>query len=256
MEPEETTTEAVEVADLVPEAPAEVDDLPADQDTFDRTYVEKLRAESAKYRTRAREATDAFSSFDEKDQAYIRDTFKKASDADPAIQKIAADNIHKMADAIAGVAPAAQEEIVSQDEDKTSTKLTETPETYITKDEFDQWRAQETAKNNQVQQVNMIEKEFADAGFPRGTAEFDLAWGFARGSTEGDLPAAIQMVKDYKQKITDSAIGELSGNQDKFPSQSGTKGEAPGTEANKVRTFPEAKQDLIAFLKAQPGEQS
>ena len=52
-----------------PEPAAEIEEIPSDTDTFDRAYVEKLRSEAARWRTRTREFESNFSGYSEAEQA-------------------------------------------------------------------------------------------------------------------------------------------------------------------------------------------
>lgn len=49
----------------------DIPELPADQDSFDRAYVEKLRAEAAKYRTSLRPFEQAFGDFTDAERTYL-----------------------------------------------------------------------------------------------------------------------------------------------------------------------------------------
>ncbi len=71
--PEAAARAAAEAAAAAPapEAPEpeEIEDLPEDTDTFDRSYVEKLRSEAAKWRTRTREFESNFEGYSEAERS-------------------------------------------------------------------------------------------------------------------------------------------------------------------------------------------
>lgn len=70
--PEAAARAAAEAAATapVPEAPEpeEIEELPEGTDTFDRSYVEKLRSEAAKWRTRTRDFESKFEGYSEAEQ--------------------------------------------------------------------------------------------------------------------------------------------------------------------------------------------
>lgn len=77
--PPDYSAAAEAAGDITPQAPPppppepELPEVPEGQDTFDRDYVEKLRGEAAKYRTRAREIESKFEGYSDAEKERFLD---------------------------------------------------------------------------------------------------------------------------------------------------------------------------------------
>lgn len=168
--------------------PDEIEELP-EGDTFDRAYVEKLRDENAKWRTKVRHYEGAFNGFNEGEQEYLLEVITTLSD-DQEVGAMQLRNIaqnllgDKFLEGIEGVGPveAVEEEEEGKDgtvADKPKTGELTAEELQRILDERDATKEQTAAERQRAaEEEAMIEEVFSEieaAGFERGTEAFQTA---------------------------------------------------------------------------------
>jgi hypothetical protein len=226
-------------------------DVPHGIDTFDRQYVEKVRAEAAKWRTQAQELKgtadnntqyDVFNQYSEEDRTVWTDIATKWLD-NPAD---AAGMMQKIAAGVLGDPNATPEETATAVEVATASQenggLTEDKVIAIMSAE--QARQQEQTK--QEQSVEAVFTQLATAGYEKGTPDAFLALYLANNETKGDVPAAIQMMKDRDQKVIDSYIADKRSGAGPSPMLRG--GLAAGDAPPEITTLAEADAAAKAFV--------
>lgn len=229
---EEPTGEAVSTPEAEAEAPA-VTETP--EETFDRKYVEELRQESAKYRTRAKDYEDAFEGYDDDTKAAMLDLARELN-ADP----------HMGSKRMVEVAKQVLGEDGFRDllEDKGPKPLTEADVERKFK-EREQAQAQEQA-------VQDVMREAKDLGYAEGTPDqAELFW-FAHNKTEGDLSKAHEAVQARKQAAVDEYLKGKEADADAFPTPTTAGSGSTGGEPPK--DFGSAREALMARLAGKPGE--
>jgi len=229
-------------------------ELPADRAVFDRGYVESLRTEGAKFRTRANEVQaqlarydDVFGQYEEPDQAVWLDLARTWA-TDPAkaaalMQQIAGNVLDEVA-AGAGSAGASSPGGEPQ-------RLNEPAVEQLTPEKvqelIDQQFSAREAKAAEAQAVEAVYGEVRTAGFDPNSAEgFMVLWN-ANHFTNGDITKAVEMTNSYKQSIIDGYVqGRSSGS---FPMPTAANG-APATgNPEPIRNLEDAKKATDAFLR-------
>lgn len=185
--------------------PDQVDELP-EGDTFDRAYVEKLRAEAAKYRTALRPFEDAFGDFNDQEKSFLFGMLQSLNKnpAEGALQfrdmakNILKDDFYADLEDIP-VVEAAQDETASTEEAEGEGQVSLTQEQMQKMlDERDaKAKAEAEAAAKEAADQAEIEAVYAEieeaTGFIRGSKEFGYALSVgAAASQAGDSP-------DFKQ---------------------------------------------------------
>jgi hypothetical protein len=224
-------------------------DLPTDQAVFDRGYVERIRAEGAKHRVAAREAAEklngyeqVFGQYDEVDRGVWLDLARTWA-TDPAA---AAQTMDRIARAVLADGGTQADVVEAQQEAMAETIAAEQPG--LTPDMVQQQINAALAEREQAQAqekaIQGIRDEIAAAGFDPDSREAHSVLYAANRETNGDLQAAIALVKADRQKIIDEYVaGRANGGPRPAPDG------GAGTEAQQApRTFEEARQQSRAWL--------
>jgi hypothetical protein len=188
-------------------------DLPTDQAVFDRGYVERIRAEGAKHRVAAREAAEklngyeqVFGQYDEVDRGVWLDLARTWA-TDPAA---AAQTMDRIARAVLADGGTQADVVEAQQEAMAETIAAEQPG--LTPDMVQQQINAALAEREQAQAqekaIQGIRDEIAAAGFDPDSREAHSVLYAANRETNGDLQAAIALVKADRQKIIDDYVAE------------------------------------------------
>lgn len=167
------------------------EDLPEGKDTFDRAYVEELRAEAAKYRTSLRPYEAAFGDFNQHEKEFLFGMLK-ALNQDPKegakqfrdmAKNVLQDDFYADLEDIPQPEP--QEEAGSDEEQEGEDQVSLTPEQLKAeldaREEAQRKAAEEAAMQAEIEAVY---KEIEDAGFERGTPEFQTALSLGASLTQ------------------------------------------------------------------------
>lgn len=181
----------------------------ASRDTFDRAYVEKLRSESAGYRTKAKEASeklaeyeDVFAQIDPEDRKVWLDMARTMYE-DP---KAGADYLKRVAEHVQSGMTQEQAEVAAGNEPDGKDGEPK-PLTQADFDRMYQERRQaEQATAQQEAAVKAITDEAAELGYKPETVDYDLLLGIAYKQTGGDLKAAHQVIVDSRQAVIDEYV--------------------------------------------------
>jgi hypothetical protein len=233
----ETTAPAEPQADPAPATEAttevEIPELPADQDKFDRAYVEKLRREAASYRDRSKKYQTAFDGYEEEAvQEWL--TLAEALKTDP---KAAAERFAELAEAINEQYKEPEPEIEDTDPELGDNKP-------LTKAEFERLWSEKAKEADLNQRVVKIEADAQGLGYEKGSERYDyLLWRAGR-LPSGSIQEAHEHILREEQSIFDRKVQEMGG---KPAPQVPADGTAPSGE-RKIRTFEEANEALDAWL--------
>ena len=216
----EAVQAAAAAAAEAPAAPAppsepEIEEIP-EGDTFDRAYVEKLRGEAAKHRTRARSFEEAFAGYTDAEQARFLDLAKNLNHNPEA----ALEEFRSVTNRLAG--QLGKEPIMS--EDPTNTNPAQAAEvaapseaaspavSALTAADIDALvESKLAAAQQQQQQQSEVERTFAEAealdpAYKDPAAKAHL---FAVAQQNGtDLAGAHNILTDQLQTVIDKAVSE------------------------------------------------
>ena len=219
-------------ADPAPEAPADpvvVDPAPeAEPTSFDRPYVEKIRAEAAKYRTKAKELAEQFAPFesytveDRKVWADLAKTMAEDPKAGAKWMKEIADSFLTEAEA----PPAPVEE----------------PK-YMTRAEYDKLRAEESQQNK----IHQIEVDAQKLGYDTDSTDYVQLLLVANRETGGDIHKAHEAIKAKEQAIIDAYVAKQSAAAESSPLAPSTSGTAASGQ-REIKTFRQASQAVMEAL--------
>lgn len=221
-------------------------------------YVQKLRKENGDRRVASKGWEDSFSAFDAKDQEWIQETFRLASSQDPTVAQAGVARIEEMKNILTGQEPGTPTPAPIPAQSKETEPVANPDDAPVTVAQFKKWQDEQTQANRVNSQKGIIDAELAEAGFPKGSAEYRMALVFARDDTNGDLKEAVGMVGQYQQAIRDTAIGAKSEQSGMFPTAAGNTaaGSPASPESQAAPSWEEARAQLNAMLTAEPGEQA
>ena len=205
--PEAAARAAAEAAAAAPvppaEAPSEIEELPTDTDTFDRAYVEKLRGEAAKWRTRTREFESNFSGYSETEQAEFLRLASMLND--PNQQTDALEQLRGVTDRLAASlgqeAPAMND---TPEPDAAPAALTAEDVSRLVEERF-------AAAQQEQKRQSEVESAFAEAealapGYTDPAAKAHL---FAVAQNRNvSLEAAHEIIQGELQEAIDKAVAE------------------------------------------------
>lgn len=195
-------------------------------ETFDRPYVEKLRAEAAEHRTKAKTYEQAFDGWTSDDQQVWLEAVRTAA-ADPAK---GAEYLRKIAETLS---PAEQQAV---------------EEKFLTESQLNERLDRERLETETTQQLRSIKAEAAGLGYEDGSEDyFRLMW-VAQNKTNLDLSKADAHIKADRQRVIDEFV-EQKRQQANGPRV--TTGGSSASEEKPIRTFKDAKASLEARLKAE-----
>lgn len=237
---QETSAPAVEEA-VANEVAPESDDLP-NQDTFDRAYVEKLRQESANYRTRAKKFQEAFDGYEEEavgEWLELATTLR----SDP---RTAASRFKELAEAIEGQLTPEQAEAVMEQVTDDEVFPSEQP---LTKAEFEKMWQQKQQEVETNQLIRQIENEAVDLGYEKGSKQYQRLLYEASQLPDGSVKKAHEALQAERQAIIDAYVAEMGGS----PSPQ-VPGKNVGGESGQPKSFEDfetAKSALDEWLASQ-----
>lgn len=227
----------------IPDAPAAESAPPADPfdsgaDQFDRAYVERLRGESASYRTKAKPYEDAFGGYTDEDRAVWFEAAKLLAD-DP---KAGGEYLRSVADAVlkqfedaAVAAPAAP----PSGDDQPFTRAE-----YRAMQEADRAAAVEAAN------LARIEGEARELGYTDLTSrQYRLLLMTAAELPSGDLKEAHALLEADRDKQVAEYLARKAADADENPTPPAGSGFAPSGEIQ-IRTFEDARKALEARIAA------
>ena len=219
--PAETVESAAPASDSVLDT-----DLPEGMKSFDRSYVEKLRAEAASNRTKAREFEQSLREREEKLERF--QAFDGYTDEDMQVWETmasswkqgddgaikAAQMMQQIAQRVLGDPTATAEDKADAQEILDNPAVAETANEELTPDKVREIARAESAAEREEREreaaVQDIFNKIKDAGYEEGTVEsVDVLW-YARNVTDGDIDKAIQMQKDREQGIIDGYVKKMA----------------------------------------------
>ena len=226
-----------------PVAEAEVPEPPANQDTFDRAYVEKLRKESANYRERAKRYQEAFDGYEPE----AVDEFLGLAQSLRADPLNTAERFQELADAIrsqygnaAGDEAEAALGIADNDPDLSDNKP-------LTQADFDRMWNEKQREIDLQNRVAKIESDATALGYEKGTRQYDrLLWEATR-LPSGSIHEAHEHLQRERQAVIDAYVAEMGGQ----PAPTVPTGGVPASGEKKLTSFAEANEALDAWLQQQ-----
>lgn len=197
-------------------------ELPAGMRQFDRSYVEKLRAEAGSNRTKAREIEaqlaeaqaklERYAAFDAYGDEDMQIWAGMATDwqTDPAV---AAQTMQQIAQRVLGDPTSTPEEKADAQAILDNPAVSDAAET-LTPEQVRQIAREETeaqrAEREREESVQKVFRTLEDNGFQQGTQEaFSVLW-IANNKTDGDIEKAIAEYKAYEQSIVDRYVESVS----------------------------------------------
>lgn len=200
----------------------------AEPDTFDRKYVEELRKEAAKYRTKAKEF-EAFESYSDEDRQ-VWATLAQTLLDDP---KAAAKYMKDIADHLLGDGTEETEDSGAEPE-------------YLTVQKFEQMQKEaDTAKK-----VQKIESDARGMGYDTDSTDYMHLLMVANRETAGDIRAAHDRIEAQKQSWIDNFVAQKAKEAEGSPGVAGSSGFAPA-QGTEIKDFKTAQAAMLEMLKAQ-----
>lgn len=201
-------------------------------ETFDRSYVEKLRNEAAAHRTKAKSYEQAFEGWDEGDQQVWLETVQLAR-LDP---KAGAERLRQITELLAG--GATPQEAADQVDGKE-------PE-YLTKEEVDRLLQERDEKAHIDAQVQKIAAKAESLGYEKDSPSYTQLLVLARDVYKGDLDKAHEAIKAERQKVIDDYLAEKAAAADAhIPLR---RGGAPASEIKDIKDFKDSRASLESRL--------
>lgn len=226
----DTTTDAPAA-----DAPADTDPFDSGSDTFDRSYVEKLRQESANYRTRAKEYepyAELLGQYTDEDRAVWQEAMRKVAE-DP---RQGGEYLRQIADALLAEQ---LEEREAEGEDRP-----------LTIAEFNRMQAEAAAKAEEQANIERIEKQAAELGYDVSSHHYTTLLTVASRLPSGSIEEAHAVLEAEKQALRDKIIAELQAEAEDSPAAPNPgSGAAPTTE-RQLRTWQDAEMASKARLEA------
>lgn len=227
-----------------PEPVAEVVDAPVDApvaepgvdpETFDRSYVEELRKESAKYRTKAKPYEEAFAEYDDESREVLLSLARELiSDPEAGARRMVEISKNIL-------------------DDKFEDVLKDPSPRPLTAQDVDRMFSERESKAQQEAAVRAVEQEADALGYADGTADRALLFSIANTETLGDLKAAHEKIQARNQAVIDAYLEEKRAAGEAFPTPTSA-GVGAGADGGPPKDFAEAKKGLLAFLSSQPGQ--
>ncbi len=170
---------------------AEVPETPAEPETFDRAYVEQLRDEAARYRTRGRDYEQVFEGYDEETRAGWLEliSMAKAAEDNPEIQQQLA---QMLGFELQPSDVQAMEETIQEDRPLTREEMMQ-----IARDEARSLYAEEQSARDEQNAIRDIQNNAKALGYDQESPDYVLLLKFANDMDVPDLEAADAKVKEY-----------------------------------------------------------
>lgn len=218
-----------------------------DANSFPREYVEKLRGESAKYRTEAKKYKEAFTGFPEDAESAVLQVAQlmvtNPAEAGKVLRDwadtLSPEDLTKMLDELDKetgevTGPATPPEPV----DYAKTAREEAERLY---NEKEQARVLETTVQN-------IKREASELGYPEGDVDHMTLLLIANEQTNGNLAEAAKILDTRNEKIIQTFLEKKDSNNRSFVKPS--TGDSPGEKPTVANGFKDARSRLEARLAA------
>jgi len=203
------------------------------QDTFDRAYVEKLRQESAGYRTRAKTYDEAFDGFDDESREVFLGLAKDLVNSPEAAAR-------RMIEV--------SKQLLGEDFDSALTG----PPPALTREDAERLWAEKEAARGQEDAIRAVQNEARELGYKDDTPDMSELFWFASNQTGGDLKAAHEKVEARKQAAIDEYLEKKRAAGESFTTPT-TAGITAGGDGEPAHTFEEASARLRARLSGKAG---
>lgn len=236
--PEPEVNDAAPAADAAPES----DPFDTGADSFDRSYVERLRKESASYRTKAKEYEDYakhFEPYNDDDRAVWQEAMRRFNE-DP---KQGAEYL----DAIAKAVLAEYQE--QQDAD--AAPITDENDKPLTRAEYARLREEERVAAEQAKEVERIESEAKALGYEPTSDEYTYLLTVASRLSSGSLEEAHAKIEAAHKARVEAEIARMAAEAAGSPTAPNPgAGNAPSGERS-LKTWEDADRAARARLEAQ-----
>lgn len=231
-----TSEEAPPVADAVTES----DPFESGADSFDRQYVEKLRKESASYRTKAKEyepLAQAFEGYGDEDRAVWQEAMRRFQE-DP---KQGAEYLDSIAKAVLAE--------YQEQADADAQPITDDQDRPLTRAEYQQLRDAEKAQAAQEAEVARIESEAKELGYDSASDEYTYLLTIASRLPSGSLQEAHAKIEAAYQAKIDAYLAAKEADAEGAGAPPVDSGDAPSGE-RQIRSFQDARAAALARVEA------
>lgn len=208
-------------------------------DSFDRAYVERLRKESAQYRTKAKDYetyAKAFEPYGDEDRQVWQEAMRLFNE-DPAQ---GADYLERIAQAVKAGFTQEQAEAIADSTD------TDEP---LTRADLDRIFAEKEAAAEKEREIARIESEAKDLGYDPKSDEYTYLLTVASRLPSGSLQEAHKKIEASYQARIDAAFAKKAKEADESPAVPADAGYAPSSE-RPLRTWKDADAAFRARLEA------
>lgn len=242
VEPVSTDAELSETDSSAPEETLETTDpFDSGADTFDRAYVERLRKESASYRTKSKEYesyAQAFEPYGDEDRAVWQEAMRRFNE-DP---KSGAEYLDQIAKAVLAE--------YQEKADADAEPITDENDRPLTMAEYRQLREAEAAKAEQDAEVSRIESEATALGYDPKSDEYTYLLTVASRLSSGSLQEAHAKIEAAYDARVQARLAEMAAEAAGSPTapNSGS-GAAPSGE-RQLKTWADAERASKARLEA------
>jgi len=220
------------------EAPESTDPFDSGSDTFDRAYVEKLRQESASYRTKAKPYEETFGSYSDEDREVWFEAARRFA-ADP---RDGGEYLKQIADAVLAEYQAEQ--------DEANAPITDDQDRPLTMAQYTALREAERVKAEQEAEVARIEKQAAALGYDTTSEEYTYLLTVASRLPDGDLDKAHAKIQAAEEARFQARLAKMQAEAEEAPTAPNpAAGAAPGTE-RQLREWKDAERAARARLEA------
>lgn len=230
--------------EIVVDVPGEF--TPDEPDTFDRKYVEELRAENAKWRTQLRE----------------REALFEGLEADEVTQLAEFARLSKKAETGDEEAIKALNEMLGDEEVETAAPSEPAPvfdeERFrkLAREEAERIAADRDSQRAQRESIQTIVHRAEELGYKQGSEDYVLLMRAANSINPDEHPDLLaegdRLVKEYKAQIVESYLAAKEGRAEASPTIPSGSGVAPSS-ARVPASFPEARDSLRQRLDAARG---
>lgn len=235
-------------SDVASDAPAPTA-APADpfddteRTTFDRGYVEQVRRDAANYRNKAKELEERLSPWKDALEGWEPDDQQAVKELLAAVKKGDRDAITA---------------ILGLDDGAVAPDVTTAPQPgdpgYLTPADFDRLLEERLSEREQKaeldRQVKAIESEAKELGYEQGSNDYALLFKIAHEQTDGDLKAADEQLKAWKQSFVDQFVASKANAPTPPPSSGG-----PASGERQILTLDDAKKAALERFNASPVNQ-
>ncbi|HEV7535238.1 MAG TPA: hypothetical protein VGP90_06360 [Acidimicrobiia bacterium] len=239
-----------------PSAPSAAPDIfgetPNDQAVFDRSYVERLRTEGARYRTEHNATRQQLSAYETAFGGYAPEDRQVWMD----LASTWANNPAEAAEMMNTIAQA----VLTPEGDAAP----ETPAEPVTAEEMAGLTPQQvqemissalTAQQQQAAEQRAVDEVYSEiraAGFDPSTKEGFMVLWLANNGGNGDIQAGIRDMQAWRQSIVDEYVTGRSNGHHATPSPNG----AVATTQEPIHDLKDARKAAEAYIRAQMGASS